>query len=162
MRQAGRQSTYKKKWKRRKKKYFHFRAADDASNSLYIFFFVFSFYLFFFFLYLTTTYVYMNSVQSLKQAIERHHAIPADSQVLLVSGGETLNSSSRVCSYSAGTDDTNPIFMFINSLEPRNPPQPWPSIDNGIQHIICYTKQCLINHFFSFLLILLLFLIACP
>lgn len=114
----------------------------------YIYFFVFSFYLFFFFLYLTTTYVYMNSVQSLKQAIERHHAIPADSQVLLVSGGETLNSSSRVCSYSAGTDDTNPIFMFINSLEPRNPPQPWPSIDNGMQHTTCYTKQCLINHFF--------------
>ncbi|KAL7032072.1 hypothetical protein ACKWTF_007211 [Chironomus riparius] len=72
----------------------------------------------------------LDTVQSLKQAIERHHAIPADCQVLLVSGGETLNSSSRVCSYSAGTDDTNPIFMFINSLEPRNPPQPWPSIDN--------------------------------
>lgn len=111
----------------------------------YIFCFLF---LFIFLLSPTTTYVYMYSVQSLKQAIERHHAIPADSQVLLVSGGETLNSSSRVCSYSAGTDDTNPIFMFINSLEPRNPPQPWPSIDNGMQHTTWYTKQCQINHFF--------------
>jgi RB1-inducible coiled-coil protein 1 len=51
--------------------------------------------------------------------------------VLLVSGGETLDASNRVCSYSAGTD-TNPIFMFSNSLEPRsNQPQPWPSIDNN-------------------------------
>lgn len=69
-------------------------------------------------------------VHSLKLAIERHHAIPANSQVLLVSGGETLESANRVCSYSAGTDE-NPIFMFSNSLEPRNPPQPWPSIENG-------------------------------
>lgn len=68
-------------------------------------------------------------MQSLKQAIERHHAIPACSQVLLVSGGETLESNNRVCNYAAGTD-TNPIFMFSNSLEPRNPPQPWPSIES--------------------------------
>jgi RB1-inducible coiled-coil protein 1 len=72
------------------------------------------------------------SVQSLKQAIERHHAIPACSQVLLVSGGETLESNNRVCNYAAGTD-TNPIFMFSNSLEPRNPPQPWPSIENDAE-----------------------------
>ena len=101
-----------------------------------MFYFVFSF-LLYYFLQLRICECGLDSVQSLKQAIERHHAIPADSQVLLVSGGETLNSSSRVCSYSAGTDDTNPIFMFINSLEPRNPPQPWPSIDNGMQHYTC-------------------------
>jgi RB1-inducible coiled-coil protein 1 len=70
----------------------------------------------------------LHRVHSLKQAIERHHAIPADNQVLLVSGGETLESSKRVCGYSAGTD-TNPIFMFSNSLEPRQNQQPWPSIE---------------------------------
>lgn len=32
-------------------------------------------------------------------------------QVLLVSGGECLEMTTRVCSYSAGTD-TNPIFLF--------------------------------------------------
>lgn len=52
--------------------------------------------------------------------------------MLLVSGGETLELANRVCSYSAGTD-TNPIFMFSNDLEQRNPPAPWPSIDNGKQ-----------------------------
>ncbi|KAG5684501.1 hypothetical protein PVAND_013731 [Polypedilum vanderplanki] len=72
----------------------------------------------------------LDSVQSLKLTIERQHAIPACNQVLLVSGGETLDASNRVCSYSAGTD-TNPIFMFSNSLEPRNQPQPWPSIDDS-------------------------------
>lgn len=81
-------------------------------------------------IYFSLSYIYIRSVQSLKQAIERHHAIPACSQVLLVSGGETLESNSRVCNYAAGTD-SNPIFMFSNSLEPRNPAQPWPSIENG-------------------------------
>lgn len=71
-----------------------------------------------------------NSVQSLTQAIERQYGIPASSQVLLVSGGETLELANRVCSYSAGTD-TNPIFMFSSDLEQRNPPAPWPSIENG-------------------------------
>lgn len=41
-----------------------------------------------------------------------------------------MDPSSRVCSYSAGTD-TNPIFMFSSDLEQRNPPAPWPSIENG-------------------------------
>lgn len=50
--------------------------------------------------------------------------------MLLVSGGETLDPSSRVARYSAGTD-TNPIFMFSSDLEQRNPPAPWPSIENG-------------------------------
>lgn len=71
------------------------------------------------------------SVQFLKNTIEKHHNIPAASQVLLVSGGETLQTNARVCSYSAGTD-TNPIFMFsTHFIEQQNPPKPWPSIDSG-------------------------------
>uniref|UniRef100_A0A336K3N1 RB1-inducible coiled-coil protein 1 n=1 Tax=Culicoides sonorensis TaxID=179676 RepID=A0A336K3N1_CULSO len=73
----------------------------------------------------------VESVQYLKEIIERHHAIPAKDQVLLVSGGETLQSNARVGKYSAGTD-TNPIFMFCKSLtETKNIP-PWPSIDSDI------------------------------
>lgn len=37
--------------------------------------------------------------------------MPANSLVLLVSGGEVLHSDNMVSSYSAGTD-TNPIYMF--------------------------------------------------
>lgn len=44
-------------------------------------------------------------------AIERKTKIPASSLVLLVSGGEVLQSDHMVSSYSAGTD-TNPIYMF--------------------------------------------------
>ncbi|XP_049871994.1 RB1-inducible coiled-coil protein 1 isoform X2 [Pectinophora gossypiella] len=53
----------------------------------------------------------LQSVASLKLAIERKTKIPASSLVLLVSGGEVLQSDHMVSSYSAGTD-TNPIYMF--------------------------------------------------
>ncbi|XP_039764443.1 RB1-inducible coiled-coil protein 1 isoform X2 [Pararge aegeria] len=53
----------------------------------------------------------LQSVASLKAAIERKTKIPASSLVLLVSGGEVLQSDHMVSSYSAGTD-TNPIYMF--------------------------------------------------
>ncbi|CAH0726558.1 unnamed protein product, partial [Brenthis ino] len=53
----------------------------------------------------------LQSVGSLKAAIERKAKIPASSLVLLVSGGEVLQSDHMVSSYSAGTD-TNPIYMF--------------------------------------------------
>uniref|UniRef100_A0A8D8A8P7 RB1-inducible coiled-coil protein 1 n=1 Tax=Culex pipiens TaxID=7175 RepID=A0A8D8A8P7_CULPI len=68
-------------------------------------------------------------VRSLKETIERHHGIPCASIVLLVSGGEVLQDTQRVCNYSAGTD-TNPIYMFSKSvLDARNQPAPWPSIE---------------------------------
>ncbi|KAJ2944636.1 hypothetical protein O0L34_g3987 [Tuta absoluta] len=53
----------------------------------------------------------LQSVATLKLAIERKSKIPASSLVLLVSGGEVLQSDHMVSSYSAGTD-TNPIYMF--------------------------------------------------
>jgi RB1-inducible coiled-coil protein 1 len=81
---------------------------------------------------LVFSFLLRRSVHSLTQAIERQYAIPANSQVLLVSGGETLVLTSRVCSYSAGTD-TNPIFMFCSDVDQKNPPAPWPSIENGKQ-----------------------------
>lgn len=69
----------------------------------------------------------------LKDTINRHHGIPKRDQVLLVSGGETLQSNARVGKYSAGTD-TNPIFMFSRTISDatRNPPPPWPSIEAGM------------------------------
>ncbi|KAL3281810.1 hypothetical protein HHI36_005010 [Cryptolaemus montrouzieri] len=51
------------------------------------------------------------TVQTLKEYVEQILKIPADKQVLLISGGECLESTKRVCSYSAGTD-TNPIYLF--------------------------------------------------
>jgi len=51
------------------------------------------------------------SVGNLKEVIWIQYRIPVDRQVLLVSGGECLDSASRVCNYHAGTD-TNPIFLF--------------------------------------------------
>lgn len=34
------------------------------------------------------------------------------SKVLLISGGESLEPEERVCKYTAGSSDTNPIFLF--------------------------------------------------
>lgn len=71
----------------------------------------------------------LQSVSELKEAIERECGVLTEDQVLLMSGGESLESEARVCSYSAGTD-TNPIYLFnkasINSSVP-----PIPSIDYG-------------------------------
>ncbi|CAH0749126.1 unnamed protein product [Diatraea saccharalis] len=53
----------------------------------------------------------LQSVACLKAAIERKTKIPSNSLVLLVSGGEVLQSDHMVSSYSAGTD-SNPIYMF--------------------------------------------------
>lgn len=70
-----------------------------------------------------------HSVSVLKEVIHRSMKVPPEKQVLLISGGEALDPSLRVCQYSAGTD-TNPIFLFSKStIEGQNPPSP--SIDYG-------------------------------
>ena len=44
-------------------------------------------------------------------------------QVLLISGGESLEAEERVCKYTAGSSDTNPIFLFsVASIESSSPP----------------------------------------
>ncbi|KAF4524772.1 hypothetical protein B566_EDAN014466, partial [Ephemera danica] len=71
----------------------------------------------------------LESVVQLKEMIERSCRIPVDKQVLLVSGGESLELNARVCSYAAGTD-TNPIYLFSkNTIESLTPPSP--SVDYG-------------------------------
>lgn len=55
------------------------------------------------------------SVGLLKDHIQEIAGIPAEKQVLLISGGDSLDPSKRVCSYSSGTD-TNPIFLFSRSV----------------------------------------------
>ncbi|XP_035733946.1 RB1-inducible coiled-coil protein 1-like isoform X2 [Vespa mandarinia] len=69
------------------------------------------------------------SVAQLKEAIERECGVVAVHQVLLMSGGESLEPNARVCSYSAGTD-TNPIYLFSKAAIESNLP-PTPSIDYG-------------------------------
>ncbi|GAB6026628.1 hypothetical protein CHUAL_013034 [Chamberlinius hualienensis] len=54
----------------------------------------------------------LETVKRLKQEIARRHNFPEEKQVLLISGGESLNPSARVCSYSAAGTDTNPIFLL--------------------------------------------------
>ena len=69
------------------------------------------------------------SVEVLKGAIHRAVRVPPDKQVLLASGGETLDSSKRVCHYSASTD-TSPIFLFSKmAIEGAAPPTP--TVDCG-------------------------------
>jgi len=71
----------------------------------------------------------IESVNHLKQQIERTCKIVSDKQVLRVSGGECLDPSARVCSYSAGTD-TNPIYLFSKTnIEAIDPPHP--TIETG-------------------------------
>lgn len=66
----------------------------------------------------------LESVSQLKEVVAREVHIPSEKQVLLVSGGESLDPSARVCSYSAGTD-TNPIYLFSKaSIESSTPPSP--------------------------------------
>ncbi|XP_003707810.1 autophagy-related 17 isoform X1 [Megachile rotundata] len=71
----------------------------------------------------------LQTVSQLKEAIERECGVVAAHQVLLMSGGESLEPNARVCSYSAGTD-TNPIYLFSKAaIESQLPPTP--SIDYG-------------------------------
>ena len=48
--------------------------------------------------------------------IQNHFSL----QVLLISGGESLDNDEKVCKYNAGTD-TNPIFLFnLANIENAN------------------------------------------
>ena len=65
----------------------------------------------------------LEKVSYLKGVIARSCRIPHEKQVLLISGGESLDSEERVCKYSAGTD-TNPIFLFsMLNIESPFPPE---------------------------------------
>ncbi|XP_038046178.1 RB1-inducible coiled-coil protein 1-like [Patiria miniata] len=64
----------------------------------------------------------MESVQRLQETLATEYQLPIDKQVLLISGGQSLDPHIRVCSYSAGTD-TNPIFLFSKgTIESATPP----------------------------------------
>lgn len=71
----------------------------------------------------------LQTVSQLMEAIERECGVATTHQVLLMSGGESLEPNARVCSYSAGTD-TNPIYLFSKAAIEKQIP-PTPSIDYG-------------------------------
>lgn len=72
----------------------------------------------------------MESIQVLMTKVASVTGIPEDKQVLLISNGEALDSTERVCSYSSAGTDTNPIFLFSKStIESSIPPSP--SLDLG-------------------------------
>lgn len=65
----------------------------------------------------------LDTVGVLKKAIALKTEIPEDKQVLLISGGESLNNTQRVCSYSSAGTDTSPIFLFAKiNIESSQPP----------------------------------------
>lgn len=65
----------------------------------------------------------MDTVANLKRAIAMKTDIPEDKQVLLISGGESLNNTQKVCSYSSAGTDTSPIFLFAKiNIESHQPP----------------------------------------
>ena len=73
----------------------------------------------------------LEKVGSLKGVIARSCCIPPEKQVLLISGGESLDEDETVCKYSMGTD-TNPIFLFsMVSIESSLPPEVPPEYDTG-------------------------------
>ncbi|XP_033110064.1 RB1-inducible coiled-coil protein 1-like [Anneissia japonica] len=57
----------------------------------------------------------MHSVPEFQRAIQEEYGIPVEKQVLLVSGGQSLDVHKRVCDFNAGTD-TSPIYMFDKFL----------------------------------------------
>ncbi|XP_071836066.1 RB1-inducible coiled-coil protein 1-like isoform X2 [Apostichopus japonicus] len=64
----------------------------------------------------------MESVQNLSVSLEKDYQVHRDKQVLMISGGQSLDPKMRVGSYCAGTD-TNPIFLFSKeAIEAANPP----------------------------------------
>ncbi|KAK4880673.1 hypothetical protein RN001_008819 [Aquatica leii] len=74
----------------------------------------------------------IESVNYLQEQIQKTCKIDVEHQVLLVSGGESLDRNARVCSYSAGTD-TNPIYLFSRTdIESKIPPAPSVEIGSNI------------------------------
>ena len=73
----------------------------------------------------------LEKVEYLKGVIARSCSIPPEKQVLLISGGESLDGNEMVCKYSMGTD-TNPIFLFsMVSIESSLPPEVPAEYDTG-------------------------------
>ncbi|XP_060518721.1 RB1-inducible coiled-coil protein 1 isoform X2 [Cylas formicarius] len=58
----------------------------------------------------------MQSVADLKEKIKQICGINLEQQVLLINGGEPLDSTKNLCSYMAGTD-TNPIYLFSTNYD---------------------------------------------
>ncbi|XP_046438218.1 RB1-inducible coiled-coil protein 1-like isoform X2 [Daphnia pulex] len=85
----------------------------------------------------------LDTVANLKEVVYKASKIAPDKQILLISGGQGLDPSHRVCSYSAGTD-TNPIFLFCKStIESAVPPSP--SIDFGSAHDLRHKAEVCLN-----------------
>ncbi|KZS15636.1 RB1-inducible coiled-coil protein [Daphnia magna] len=85
----------------------------------------------------------LETVANLKEVVYKACKIAPDKQVLLISGGQSLDPSYRVCSYSAGTD-TNPIFLFCKStIESAVPPSP--SMDFGSAHDLKQKAEACLN-----------------
>lgn len=72
-----------------------------------------------------------SSVSCLQNEIVQSCRVAEPDQVLLISGGESLDPETRVCTYNAGTD-TNPIFLFNKSaIELSVPSPPVSEINRG-------------------------------
>ncbi|CAG0881063.1 unnamed protein product [Cyprideis torosa] len=85
----------------------------------------------------------LDSVAKMKRVIHKDYHISPEDQVLLISGGESLDDDQRVCSYSAGTD-TNPIFLFCkNAIQNHHPPIPPDPISDREAFGVDAAERCL-------------------
>lgn len=98
--------------------------------------------------------VALETVANLKEVLFKATKVQPEKQVLLISGGQSLEPSHRVCSYSAGTD-TNPIFLFCkSSIENALPPSQSMNFGSGININILVQNYC--NLFLTFLFFFLM------
>uniref|UniRef100_T1J8T9 RB1-inducible coiled-coil protein 1 n=1 Tax=Strigamia maritima TaxID=126957 RepID=T1J8T9_STRMM len=84
------------------------------------------------------------SVENLKQNISSQFRIPVEKQVLLISGGESLDPQTRVGNYSAGTD-TNPIYLFSKSSLEEDERPPVPTSEVGIDEELLKKVEAALN-----------------
>ncbi|EDV24982.1 uncharacterized protein TRIADDRAFT_56455 [Trichoplax adhaerens] len=76
--------------------------------------------------------VALESVSKLKEEIFEKINVGIANQVLLVNGGQLLNSANKICFYNGcGTVESNPIYLFNKSImEMPNPPSIKPYASN--------------------------------
>lgn len=62
----------------------------------------------------------MQTVRNLQSAIRQFTSVPENKQILMISGGEVLDTAQRVAKYSGAGTETNPIFLILKNPSDAN------------------------------------------